>query len=483
MIRVYLDWNVFSRLGSKDEIHQKLTGILNSEGKFLIPYSEAHLMDIYRSYKKVGMVGINGHLEKLEEYSKSLFLTDTIKNKLEFQNLSASEAMQQYIDAYAEQIDFNFTELMKPFESALKPLLSFEIKNPLTLQEGEDENAHKKRINNFPRTAKDVQNLLGDGETTSYGQIMDNLLKMACTLHTDHRYNEMRDNFQKDFKVNTGRLNSKKFDPMETLNENAQKLEKENFMELYQSLLIGNDEKSFFNRIIALCRQLDFNGFFADNITPEHHLDNIETDYKHIAYASTCDFFVIADKKTKEKAVMAFKLLKINITVLSPQEFVTFFENNSAIIENDTHLIDYLFWLATSTPLTVRNGFQYYYISSYVLDYFNFITVPADNSKYLLLQKCDSPNYIGILFREITTIKNKLNSLFGESIAEHGEIGDESYFISWMTEDLVLVDFRYAQGMIVLEVKQLHKMKFRERIFTAIKSFFKKKIGIRENNV
>lgn len=473
MIRVYLDWNVFSRLGLKDETHQKLTDILSNETKFLIPYSEAHLMDVYRSYKKVGIDGIDGHLNKLQQYSKSLFITDTIKNKLEFQHLSAKEAMQQYIDAYAEHQDFNFdfAELIQPFESILKPLLDFQIQNPLGIpQEGEDNTAYKEIISNSPRTAKDVQKLLGDGETTSLGQIMENLLKMSSTILLDNSYDEMRNNFQKDLKVNTGRLNSKKFDPIKILDENAQKLKKENFMELHQSLLIGSDDKSLFNRIIALCRQLDFNGFFADNITLEHHLDNVETDYKHIAYASTCDIFVIADKKTREKAIMAFDLLKINVNVLSPQEFVVFFENNPTIIEEASHLIDYLFWVATTKPTVVENGFQYFYIFSYVLDYFNIISVSGGNPKHLILQMFDTPNRIGILIREITAVRNKLYGLLGKPIIEHGEIGGEFYAISWMTEDLVLFDFRYTEALLVLEVQQCRKMKSMERICKTIKT-------------
>lgn len=472
MIRVYLDWNVFSRLGSRDETHQKLTDILSNETKFLIPFSEAHLMDVYRSYKKVGLDGIDGHLNKLQQYSKSLFITDTINSKLEFQHLSAKEAMQQYIDAFKEHQDFNFdfAELMKPFEFLLKPILDLQIQNPLGIpQEGDDATAYKEMINNSPRTAIDAQKLLGEGETTSLGQIMENLLHVSSTIFQDDSYKEMRDNYQKDLNVNTGRLNSKKFEPIKILDENAQKLKKENFLELHESLLIGSDTKSLFNRIIALCRQLDFNGFFADTITPEHHLDNVETDYKHIAYASTCDIFVIADKKTREKAIMAFDLLKIKVNVSSPEEFVVFFENNSATIENERHLIDYLFWVSTNTPTVVDDGFQIHYVKSYVLDYFNLIAVAVGNPEHLILKKLDTSNNVGILIREITAVKNKLLVLLGKPMLEHGEIGAESYFVSWMTEDLILFDFRYAEVLLVLEVQQCRKMKRMERIFKTIK--------------
>ncbi|MBA9072577.1 hypothetical protein GGR22_000703 [Flavobacterium gossypii] len=468
MIRIYLDWNVFSRLGSKDETHKRLTEILSDETKFLIPYSEAHLIDIYRSYKKVGNDGISGHLDKLQQYSKSLFITDTIKHQLEFQNLATREAMQQYIEAYNDHQDFNFdlAELIKPFESLLEPLLNFQIPNPLlSFQESED----NKTCNNKLRTTKDAQKLLGDEETTSFGQIMENLLKMSSTILQDNSYSEMRDNFQKDLKVNTGRLNNKRFDPMETLDENAQKLKKENFMELHQSLLIGNDDKSLFNRIIALCRHLDFNGFFADNITPEHHLDNVETDYKHIGYASTCDIFIISDKKTKEKAIMAFDMLNIKVEVLSPQEFVAFSDNNFVKIENKKQLIDYLFWVTTNKPILIKNGLQFHYVFSYVLDYFNIITTPIENPKQLVLRKFSTSNNIGVLIREITEIRNKLLNLLGNPIIEYGNIGDEFYAISWMTEDLVLFDFKYIEASLILDVQQCRKMKRLERILKTTK--------------
>ena len=460
MIRVYLDWNVFSRLGSRDETHQKLTDILSNETKFLIPYSEAHLMDVYRRYKKVGLDGIDGHLNKLQQYSKSLFITNTIKDKLEFQHLLTKEAMQQYIDAYAEHEDFNFDfdELMKPFESLLKPLMDFQIENPVGIsKKGDDDSTSKERISKYPKTAKDVHKLLGDGETTSFRQIMENLLKMSSTILHDNSYNEMRDNFQKDLKVNTDSLRKKRFDPIEILDKNAQKLKMENFMDLHKTLLIGNDNKSLFYRIIALCRHLDFNGFFSDSITPKHHLDNVETDFNHIAYSSTCDFFITLDNNTREKAILAFDLLKINVNVLSREEFVDFFENNPATIENERHLLDYLFWVASNEPTIVQNEFECHYVHSYVLDYFNLILVPVGNQEHFTLQKLGTSNNVGILIREITAVKNKLLVLLGKPMLEHGEIGAESYFISWMTEDLVLFDLRYAEALLVLEIQQCYK--------------------------
>lgn len=482
MIRVYLDWNVLSRLETNEITYKKLTSILSDENRCLIPYSDAHIHDIHRSYLKVGMDGIKGHLEKINQYSKSLFIVYSIKDVLEFQNLEAQEAMRQYIEAYENHDDLNFdlNEIMKPLESSFFPLvpifkalLNVQVPNPLAIpNDGENANAHKEILDKSPRTSKDVQKILGDGETTSFGQIMENLLKMSSTIMTDDSYSEMRDAYQKDLKVNTGRLNSKKFAPIETLDLNAQKLQKENFMQLYESLLTEIDKKSLYNRIMALCRQVDFNGFYPENIKNGHHLDNIETDYKHIAYASTCDFFIVEDKTARAKATLVFELLGINVNVVTPKEFVDSMEKPDFIPVNGREFIDYLFGLPTTKPTVQNDGFNYYYLFSVLLDYFNLVSHPLSNEKHLLLQKFDSPNRVGIFIKEMELVRDILIAYFGKPILENNQLGDEFYGISWLTEDLVLLKLEYANQNFKLEVIQCSKMKGYKKLWHMSKSKF-----------
>lgn len=453
MIRVYLDWNVFSRLEHNDDIYKRLTAILKDDSKYIVPYSPAHLKDLYRSYKKVGMSGIDGHLEKLQKYSKSLFVVYIIKDVLEFQSLGTRESMQQHIDAYDQHEDFDFSvdmiiDALGPFSTIFDSLFKMQLSN-LLLADNYEENG---QIANT-KSSELLKSVLGTEETISMKDMIQNMMTISSTLYQDDSYSNWRDGFQQDIKV-SGRIKDKRFNPIETLDENAPKLQKTNFIELFESMLIGEDKKSLFNKIIALVRQLDFHGFYPDIIEEGHHLDNIETDYEHISYATSCDIFIVADKNTKAKASLAFELLKLNVRVVTPKEYVEFVEENSAEIEDGQHLIEYLFWISTLEPTLEINGRNAHYIPSFVLNYFNLASYPIDNPKSVILQKMDTPNRVGILVIEMEAVVKKLNSFYGTPINEFGKIGDEAYLIAWLTEELVFIKLQLSFGNFTLEISQ-----------------------------
>lgn len=205
MLRVYLDWNVFSRLEDNEETFKKLTNILSDESKYLIPYSHAHILDIHRSYVKVGLDGIRGHLNKLQKYSQSLFVVHTMHNELEFQNLEAQEAIRQYIAATEERTDFSFDlsntmDFLGPFAPLMKTLLDFELPNPMKLSQ-ENMSASDLKAMEKLRSVKVLERLLGTEETMKLGDLMQNIMSMSSTIMTDDSYSVMRDGFQKDIKV------------------------------------------------------------------------------------------------------------------------------------------------------------------------------------------------------------------------------------------------------------------------------------------
>lgn len=478
MIRVYLDWNVFSRLEHNDDVYKRLTLILENDSKYIIPYSPAHLKDLYRSYRKVDMSGIDGHLEKLQKYSKSLFIVYIFKNVLEFQFADVKESMQQHVEAYNEHDDFDFNaekmaSTSELFTSMLDSLSKIQLPNLLKA----DNNEQKEVIANT-KSSELLNRLLGPEETISIKDMMQNMMTISSTLYEDDSYSNWRDGFQQDIKI-SGRIRDKRFNPLDILDENARKLQKNNFMELFESLLIGEDKKSLFNKIIALVRQLDFHGFYQDIIEEGHHLDNVETDYEHIAYASSCDIFIVNDKNTKAKATLAFKLLKLNIIVVTPKEYVDFVEANSVEIVDGQSFIDYLFYISTLEPTVEINGTNAHYIPSFVLNYFNLASYPIENPTSVLLQKMDTPNRVGIFIIEMEDVITKLNSFYGKPLNEFGKLGDKSYFIAWLTKELVLIKVQLSLDNFTLEVSQCKKMTRFESLIKKSKStmgkFFKKR--------
>lgn len=445
MIRVYLDWNVFSRLEHKDSIQQYLTILLNTKSKFLIPYSEAHLLDLYRSYKKVGYEGIEGHLNKIERYSNSIFLTNTLKDVLEFKELTPKDSMQQLIDAYDGLPDFNFSEILDVLDSEL---LDIQLPNPL-------EGANLENV--YPLTTEDSKKLFGTKENFTFKELLKNLFIQSKNIIKDDTYTKLRNNYQKDIAVNTGKLNNSKFDPLTVLNENAQKLSAKNFYDLQNKLFTEIDNKSLFNKILATCRFLDFNGYASEDVTSGHHLDNVETDYKHIAYASMCDYFIISDKKTQKKAILVFQMLNIKTIVMSPKEFVEFFQKNQNNINNKELFINYLQDITKQEDVISDSGLNIYYLRSFILDYFNVVYHSEANTEKIYLRKYPSNEFKNLLLIEVSTIKNKLINLLGLPIHESDTFGYSFYAVSWLTDDLLLFILKVEDYGMVLEIQQCKK--------------------------
>ncbi|MBB4804185.1 hypothetical protein HNP37_004271 [Flavobacterium nitrogenifigens] len=469
MLRVYLDWNAFSRLDDRDEIYKKASASLIDDSKFIIPFSHAHLLDLHRGYLKVGMDGIAGKLDILQKYSKGLLITDTNEDQLEFVSIDSKKAMEIHIENFDRHKELNISieELLEPLE-LLKPLLDIQIPNPLAKpSEDLDDTEYKKLISSTPRTAEAVKKLIGTSETTSMAGLIENLIKMASTIHKDDSYSEFRDAYQKDLKTNTGRMRDKRFDPLESLDENAKKMKMENFIALHENFLSKNDNISLFKKIQELCRHLDFNGFFSDVIKPGHHLDNIETDYQHIGYASTCDIFISADNNTREKAKLAYKLLNIDIKVFTPKEFVEFLENNGSKIKDGNEFLDYLFWLRDNEPSVVTNEFGYHYVPSYILEYFNLVAIPTNDQEHFILHKYGSPNRISNFINEVTSVRDQLSELFGTPEIEANKVGDHFYGASWTAYEEIVVILEYAEKNLILQVRRGQKLpSVQERIET-----------------
>ncbi|QEE50305.1 hypothetical protein FUA48_12175 [Flavobacterium alkalisoli] len=324
MIRVYLDWAIYSRLESNTENYKKLTNILKNDSKYILPYSHAHILDIYKSYLKEGEDGISGHLNKIQKYSKSLFITNR-NDKIEFLNLEAKEAMNQYLDANKNIDSIDFENILESLKGIL-PIMNLQLPNPWSIEN--DKTFYEDSLKKYPNTLEQSKKLLGNDQTISMTDFFRNLFNLSKTILSDNSYIDARTAYQKDLKVNTGRLNDKRFDSLEVLNEFAVKNGQESFLHYFDKF-IGNEKNiNFFTKIIKLCSFLDFQGVGVETVKIGHHLDNIISDYNHVAFASTCDIFVIDDKKTREKAKIAFELFNINIKIFNVSDFITYIENN-----------------------------------------------------------------------------------------------------------------------------------------------------------
>ena len=78
-MKVYFDLNIFDRIEKKDKLTDLEKDVYNNlesliiENKIYVPYSNAHLNDLYRGYKK-NPEYVNGHLETISRLTKNLCL-------------------------------------------------------------------------------------------------------------------------------------------------------------------------------------------------------------------------------------------------------------------------------------------------------------------------------------------------------------------------------------------------------------------------
>jgi len=448
MFRVYLDWNAFSRLDDNDDVYNKTSKYLSNDAIYIIPYSHAHLLDLHRSYLKVDMDGIIGKLNILEKYSNGLLISDNASDELEFLNIHVKNAMEMLIETSNINSSITTNDIFDRLNT-IEPLLNIKIENPLLTTSRKVQNGRSKKGTNSDII---ISKFLGDSETISIKDILENFVKIASNLHHDNTYNEIRSGYQKDLKVNTGRMRDKRFDPIESLDQIAKKMKFENFTEFHEKIIAKTDKTSLFKKVIELCRSLDFNGYFSDTIKTGHHLDNIETDYQHIGYASTCDIFVSADNNTREKAKLVYRLLNFDIKVFTPREFTDFKENNLAKLENGTEFLDYIFWVAETPPTASTNSFNYYYIPSYVLEYFNLLFQPLNKKGHLILQKYGSLNRVCMFEEEVSSIRTKLLEFYGPPSFEKNKINSYLYTIGWITKNDIIINIKYVDKDLILEI-------------------------------
>ena len=308
---VYLDWNVFNKIEQKTGLEEEEFSVYDEIEKYILngdiicPYSNAHINDLLRGYKK-NPDFIEGHLNTLKRLTGSLCIvqywgakgiTWHYREVEEFFH-SALEEDHLLPDSYSDLCSCDETGLWTIQLNLLRS-----IKVPKNFKEIYRINPIFEAL--FPETKKQM-----------------NVLAMCEDLY--HFSNNARKDYllYKSLKkyINQSRVQLKQQQMFKDIDKSMSAiplyLEDDSFYEKYlpKTKTIYNDN---YQKITDTFFKLDMKGFKSD----EKFINMID-DSLHTFYGAYCDYFLTIDDKCYYKATETYHKLEIPTVGLKPKEFI-----------------------------------------------------------------------------------------------------------------------------------------------------------------
>ncbi len=316
-MKIYLDWNVFDRIEKKEKleegdriIYSELLTTLNKSSN-QTPYSNAHLRDLLRGYKKNPKY-IDGHLKILEAVTNNLCIchywnqknvTLHYRSVVDFFN-ELKDEKEFEIDNIDEVIEADTTGLMKSVFDLLKFL---EVPKEFALIYREDPIFGVM----YPRTRE---------EMTHYALTAD-LVAVAFMMNKDYSLYRSLKKY-----INKARVKLKKNRKLLKLDNNKlnisggthKYLEMDTIIDDHLPNMSESTSKNFAYRdIFDVFLRCDLKGYKSDNM-----FTNMIDDGLHTFYASYCDVFITNDDKCHYKAIKTYERLKLRTKVFTAKEFI-----------------------------------------------------------------------------------------------------------------------------------------------------------------
>lgn len=432
MIKIYLDWNIIS--GLKQGYFPELKKRLESNNKFVIPYSISHIGDILGNESKNPLEDefIKSDLEYLSEisngiclsYSKgetrvgkndpfALFKERIESNKL-VENLSIDNLFRQFED------DPKVGGIMK----SLKQLLS---SIPLG-KEFEDSFSN-------PDTSEMMNKQFpGLKDNPTMEGFFEYFGKMFYNLNNTESYKDLRDSIQQ-IGLNSSHYSDGK-NPFELIEKSYEKLGVDNSP--YKYLQKNEVTPNWFNEITNLYLMLDMHGYKADKIKVTERnkstFRNTTEDSSHTAFASICEIYLTNDKKNIFKSKAVYEKLDISCKVLNVEQFLDYYDKYLSYYSIQEHFKQIHLTIKEgkfhSTDLEKGNGkLLTHYSNHYFFNFFNKIMLIYDENEeyegYVLTKLFTSDNYV-IIREEIEGVVRLLVDAWGQdsNSAEYLELSE-----------------------------------------------------------
>lgn len=320
MIKIYLDWNIFSYL-KKPENKSLRDKIQKLTSQVLFPYSQSHFRDLSKSYSPTNEY-FDIDLDTLEKYTRN-FKISQVNGEVSFEEYNPRLYFQNNKEQFLKPISINLEDTFNSldglkigdtemnFGSLLKSLLKVIPANiPVN-----DENMSS--INSF------LPNANAD---SSFWDIMNDITSTSEEMiQSKDKYLEVRNQIgNSGLKLPSHSGAWKIEDVIKNINDFLKKIETNMSFAEYSNLIFKyrNKKPNSFESFTMACTQLDMIGFKSDKLPKKTDtLLNITTDAEHAYFASFCDYFIVNDKNLRIKSQVLYSEFKFETEVLNLQEF------------------------------------------------------------------------------------------------------------------------------------------------------------------
>ena len=427
MIKVYFDWNVMAQM--KNGQHPELKKIAFENDNLFKPYSSSHVSDIFSSFKENDEQTelINQDLEFISNFTNNAFLFNTGKEIL-MKFIHPIEYYTQLVEEKDQFKDLSIEGLFAGLETneftrdLIKPIVDLLKEIPLD-----------------PIFRESFENPKNSGEMeTMFPELKDNLTmegffqsfsKSQRDLNEDEKYNDFRKIIQKGFGINRDKIFDNK-SPYDLIESQYKQLG----ITRSQPVIDDKIAPGWFSEISNEYIHLDMHGYQEDNVNTKRGrketFKNTSEDAFHAAFASTCNFYVINDKKAYKKAKQVFEKLKINTIVLRPDEFVKYHNEYLHFKDPNLNLDIPLYFLKNGK--FYEEDHENYIMRTYFFRYFFFgfftklvFLIPKNQEPTVLLLSRDKPTNNTTYTFEICKLSKDIIKVLGEDIDGLGEVKED----------------------------------------------------------
>lgn len=311
---IYLDWNILNKIEKKSDlqieefkVYDFIENFVKLDGVFT-PYSNAHLHDLIRGYKK-NPAFIDKHILTIKNITRDLCIC---------QYWGESNAIFHYRDvaeffkSAIEEKEFeseSFEDLMQSDYEEIKSLvdLQFEVLKSLPVP-----NEFKKIYQADP-----IFNVVYP--TTKYEMSMfslcSDLYNFSLLINRDYSlYRALRKFII--MTMNTYKHNDQILKQIKSTSVDIPKYLNIDDIIDQVNIKSKSSKNPHYEQLIDTFFKFDIKGYKSDNAFP-----NLIDDSLHSFYASHCDYFITNDDRCKHKAMKTYEKLRIETKTLTAEEF------------------------------------------------------------------------------------------------------------------------------------------------------------------
>lgn len=309
MTYVYLDTNIFDRIEKKNLLPEQENQTyaewekLVLDGLITVPYSNAHLNDLFRGFQKNPNY-TDGHLNNIKKLTNNLCICQYWGRK---EVTWHYRDINEFFQEKQTEWEFEFGSFDELFEKELgvpSPLKLYKhIPLPKEWKLGYQQDPMFGIM--YPKSKN---------ENNMYA-LMEDIFNFQSRLKSDY-------SLYKTFKTylikSMNKLKSNK-EILKSFRVDLKDLPKH--LDIFEiSDLYGpkskTGENDTYSKLIETFYKFDLKGYKSDG-----NFNSMFDDSLHTLYASHCDFFVTNDDRCKYKAERTYERLKIRTTVITADEY------------------------------------------------------------------------------------------------------------------------------------------------------------------